>query len=80
MLLFFSVKALLDKGADPNLKDILGNTPLHLGINTVVLVICNYIYKDEVQKICKIKLHKFGILQFLYKSFLLLFLKEATEI
>ena len=50
MLLFFSVKALLDKGADPNLKDILGNTPLHLGINTVVLVICNYIYKDEVQK------------------------------
>lgn len=25
------VKLLLDHGADPNLTDILGNTPLHLG-------------------------------------------------
>jgi ankyrin repeat protein len=26
------VKVLLDKGANPNSKDILGNTPMHLGI------------------------------------------------
>ena len=31
----FPAKALLDKGADPNQKDILGNTPLHLGKNWV---------------------------------------------
>ena len=27
-----TVKLLLDKGADPNQKDMLGNTPLHLGM------------------------------------------------
>ena len=26
-----SAKVLLDKGADPNKKDFIGNTPLHLG-------------------------------------------------
>lgn len=35
----FTVKALLDKGADPNQKDILGNTPLHLGMGSPFLLI-----------------------------------------
>lgn len=35
----FTVKALLDKGADPNQKDILGNTPLHLGMESPFLLI-----------------------------------------
>lgn len=41
MMWFFSftVKALLDKGADPNQKDILGNTPLHLGMGSPFLLI-----------------------------------------
>lgn len=36
---FFTVKALLDKGADPNQKDILGNTPLHLGMGSPLVLI-----------------------------------------
>ena len=30
-LFVFTVQVLLDYGADPNLKDGIGNTPLHLG-------------------------------------------------
>ena len=30
-LFVFTVRVLLDYGADPNLKDGIGNTPLHLG-------------------------------------------------
>lgn len=38
-IFFFTVKALLDKGADPNQKDILGNTPLHLGMGSPLVFI-----------------------------------------
>lgn len=38
-IVFFTVKALLDKGADPNQKDILGNTPLHLGMGSPLVLI-----------------------------------------
>lgn len=38
-IFIFTVKALLDKGADPNQKDILGNTPLHLGMGSPLVLI-----------------------------------------
>lgn len=38
LFFLFTVKALLDKGADPNQKDILGNTPLHLGKGSPVIL------------------------------------------
>ena len=48
-LFVFTVRVLLDYGADPNLKDGIGNTPLHLG-NKYKCNLCQVFFRNRFDR------------------------------